>query len=429
MYGRKLLLISLDWTRPKDPPLSLGHASILANLVKHQIAAHPASWAVNSRSFRSSDVVSHIMSKADAKTDVALGAFVWNENATQDIFNSLKKMRFPGKIIVGGPQVSYVRKNLDSYYSQPDIFIRGYGEEALAKLYQSTEEKPVIKGVSYRGEADLGLSSTVDLEKLPSPYLTGIIEPQHFIRWETQRGCPFKCSFCQHREPNASMVRRNMLLSRVLKEAEWIADNKVIQDVAVLDPTFNSGPYYLNVLDKLIEGKYTGKLSLQCRMEMVTPIFLQKLKELNRTAEVVLEFGLQTIHREEQRVIERPNSIKKVIEVLKETREAKIKTEVSLIFGLPNQTLQSFRESVDFCRSHEVPVIRAFPLMLLRGTPLHDNKKLLGLVESSDVDIPGIDRIQKDIPHVVSSPSFSLEEWLKMAEIARGLEISNNQTQ
>lgn len=35
--ARKLLLPSLDWTRPKDPPMSLGHASILANLKKHQV--------------------------------------------------------------------------------------------------------------------------------------------------------------------------------------------------------------------------------------------------------------------------------------------------------------------------------------------------------------------------------------------------------
>ncbi len=35
--SRKIILISLDWTRPKDPAQSLGHASILANLLEHNI--------------------------------------------------------------------------------------------------------------------------------------------------------------------------------------------------------------------------------------------------------------------------------------------------------------------------------------------------------------------------------------------------------
>jgi hypothetical protein len=37
---RKLILASLDWTRPKDPAISLGQASILANLRRHNIPVH-----------------------------------------------------------------------------------------------------------------------------------------------------------------------------------------------------------------------------------------------------------------------------------------------------------------------------------------------------------------------------------------------------
>jgi len=34
--SRRLALVSLDWTRAKDPPLSLGHASILASMKAHE---------------------------------------------------------------------------------------------------------------------------------------------------------------------------------------------------------------------------------------------------------------------------------------------------------------------------------------------------------------------------------------------------------
>lgn len=63
--------------------------------------------------------------------------------------------------------------------------------------------------------------------------------------------------------------------------------------------------------------------------------------------------------------------------------------------------------------------------MLLRGTPLYEQKHALKLIESTDVHFDDIPRIQKDIPHVVSSPSFTYEEWLKMGEIAEELEKYN----
>ncbi|CAG8661282.1 19729_t:CDS:2 [Cetraspora pellucida] len=389
---RKLILISLDWTRPKDPPLSLGHASILANLKHHNIDVFSRSWSVNVPTFSPDDVVEFIMMHANPHHDVALGAFVWNEHAIQHILSELKKHKFPGRVILGGPQVSYVKKGIEEYYHYADIYIRGYAENAIVKLMLSKTLFPCIKG--------------------------------NFIRWETKRGCPFHCAFCQHRESDVSMKRRQFPMSRVIQEAEWIAKHSSIQDVAVLDPTFNSGPYYLDIMDKLIKEKYRGKLSLQCRIEMIKKEFLDKVVQLNDTAETVLEFGLQTTNPKEQAIIDRPNNMKVIERVLTQIRERKIKIEVSLIFGLPEQTITTFKKSIDFCFNHKVPVIHAFPLMLLRGTPLHKRKAELGLVESYEVASPTIDRIQTNIPHVVASPSFTYEEWKEMSKIAESLEIS-----
>lgn len=219
---RNLILISLDWTRPKDPPLSLGHASILSNLRHHHINVREHSWAVNDPNFSPHHVSNFIMKNLkDSHTDVALGTFVWNEKSIQTILNDLKKHQFPGRIILGGPQISYVKKGLEEFYPQADVFIRGYAENPLAELMKSDMDSlPSIKGVHYARQFDLGLSASAELDDLPSPFLTGLIKPQRFIRWETQRGCPFRCAFCQHRESDTFIKRRQFPLSRILQEAE-----------------------------------------------------------------------------------------------------------------------------------------------------------------------------------------------------------------
>lgn len=425
---RRIILIALDWTRPKDPPLSLGHASILANTLKHKISATEKSWAVNQSSFRWTQVVDDIMSHNSPDTDVAFGAYVWNEDSLQKILNNLKKENYRGRIILGGPQVSYLKSGLESFYPQVDVFIRGYAESALVDLAncESSDAHPDIAGVHFAGETDLRKSATIDLESLPSPYLEGIIKPQPFIRWETQRGCKFRCSFCQHREPDKALTRTKYLsMDRVKREAQWILDHPIIQDIAVLDPTFNSGHHYLDVM-KSLHG-YTGKLALQCRMEMVTPDFLAQVVEVNKTGNVVLEFGLQTIHKEEMRAIDRGNNMTKVEAVLKETKRLGIDIEVSLIFGLPGQTLESFKQSVDYCIQRQVRTIHAFPLMLLRGTPLYDRNERYQLVESTEIASEYIPRVQGDvIPHVVASSTFTYSDWKKMADLAEWLEVEYN---
>ncbi len=424
--NRRLILVALDWTRPKDPPISLGQASIVANMQRYNVNVLPKSYAVNHQDFKVSNVVDFILKNSDINTDIALGAFVWNEKATQQILSILRKEKFSGRIILGGPQISYLKRGLEKYYPQVDIFIRGYAEEAMAQLFTSQQMRPQIEGVHYAGEADKGLSANANLEELPSPFLTGIVQPQRFIRFETQRGCPFRCSFCQHREPDISKVRRNFALSRIMQEIDWITTNQVIQDVAVLDPTFNSGNQYMQVMNRFIAGRYSGKLALQVRLEMIKPEFLDSIQTLNNTARVVIEGGIQTIHKNEQKIIDRPNNMKLLESNLREAKRRGIEVEVSLIFGLPGQTVKSFQESVDFCKEMGANKIFAFPLMLLRGTPLFEMKKTLQMIESDEINLEKINRIQTDIPHVISSFSFNQDDWKKMADIAQNLEQYNS---
>ena len=432
---RRVLLVSLDWSRPKDPPVSLGTASILANLSKHQTDTTHLSYNVNREDFHPDHVVEAIFAqKPLTSTLLGMGAFVWNEHHTQDILTKLQQYGFPGKVLLGGPQVSYTSGKLEKYYPQVDVFCRGYAEDAVVKYVQRStidNETPTIPGLVYKGREDLKLQATCDLGSLPSPFLEGFIPPQRFLRWETQRGCPFRCSFCQHREsdlPNGSPARTRQALDRMRlsHEVKWLCESQVT-DIAVLDPTFNSGPNYLDILDSFTENKFKGKLSLQCRFEMVKDEFLDRVVALNsQGAKIVLEFGLQTIIREEAKAVMRPNRMKAVEAVIKQLNSLGIQYEVSLIFGLPLQTLKSFKESVRFCLHREVPVIKAWPLMILRGTPLDTDKtrKLYNLEERAISASDKIDRVQVNIPHVVSSATFSFDDWRKMADIATVLSES-----
>jgi radical SAM superfamily enzyme YgiQ (UPF0313 family) len=290
-----------------------------------------------------------------------------------------------------------------------DAFVRGYGEEVLTALAATAQPQSIL-GVHWAGTPDALAQAAVNLEALPSPWLSGTIplQNQPFVRWETQRGCPFRCAFCQHREPGARLHRRALGLPRIEAEIDLFCRSGV-REIAVLDPIFNMAPHAVGVLERFAGHGFTGRLSLQCRAEAVDDAFLDAAAALD----VCLEFGLQTIHAEEGRVIDRRNHIDRVDKALAGVRARGISHEVSLIFGLPLQTVESFEASVAWCLEREVPVIKAFPLMLLRGTPLERDREKWSLGESGG-----------PMPVVLRSSTFDIDGWRAMARLSEALRLT-----
>ena len=408
-----IILVELPWGRNKDPRIPLGHASLLASLnINTSCNIFSIVECINDDDFSIDRIFDRIFKLLQTKKNIStigFGVYVWSEDTIQQLISRIRESGFRGKIVLGGPQISYCGPTLEENYPQADIFVRGYGEIALASIINH-QEKIVLQGVHYAGDVDLFEQTQVDLEILPSPWLTNVIDinNQIFIRWESQRGCPFKCGFCQHKEAGARLVKKWFDTSRIQSEIEYFCQQKV-QDIAILDPIFNSDQRANNVLQHFIDNDYTGRLSIQCRAEMMNDDFIEKASKLN----VRLEFGLQTIHNSEGKAVNRNNNISKVETVLKKVAENEIDYEITLIFGLPKQTLASFQQTVEWCLIRKVPVIKAFPLMLLRGTEVEKRKSEWGLVESED-----------SMAVVLESNTFSKDDWKIMSQISEALKAT-----
>lgn len=414
---RRLILVDFYWTRDKDPRVPLGHASLYTTLVQRtDVEVMRLAAPVNAMKEDTEGIINAILdyigNLSYADIDIAVGAYVWAEEIIQALLPALRRHGFAGRIILGGPQITYMGQGLEGIYPDADIFVRGYGEDALCKLVQ-TGEPLKLSGVHVAGETDLRAQADIDLAALPSPWLSAVIplEDQQFIRWETQRGCRFRCAFCQHCEAGQRLTHRALDDIRIFQEIDLFCESAV-QEIAVLDPIFNTRHNAVEVLERFVERQFVGRLSLQCRAELVTDAFLNAAEQLD----VCLEFGLQTIHDEEQHAIRRNNVMEKVEETLLKVRQHGIDFEVSLIFGLPAQTLNSFKESVDWCLKRQIPVIKAFPLMLLRGTALERQRDEWGLVEDGTA-----------MPKVIASNTFTKSEWAEMAQLSQALRLTEGQ--
>lgn len=407
---KKSLILSFDLIRPGELSNSLAIASILSYLKKSKeygslftcehsylnVYEKPAhELKINIQTFLDSTPIHSF-------DTIAISAYIWNEHILNPLIAEIRRRDFRGKIVLGGYQITYSRKaQLIIDYPQCDIFISGYAEVGL--LDAILMNKP---------NSPTHINKVVSFQDLPSPYLSGdliIPKKHHMIRLETKRGCPYRCNFCAHRDLTKNRMHK-FELERTFKELALI-QQKEISRVNVLDPVFNVGRDYLEIMNEIDRQNFNQTtFTFQTRPELIKNKSGDEFLDLVERTSSYLEFGLQTVIEKEFKEINRPNNIKHLAHLFSHLNERNIGFEVSLIYGLPHQTLDSFKISVDFLLKNGCSKIFAFPLMLLKGTELYSQKDDFKMNESTTGAY--------NIPLVTSSNSYSETEWLQMKRIA-----------
>lgn len=408
----RTLLISFDLIRPGEIKTSLAIASLLAhqrsvepsrermavthlsiNMIEHGGSARPEQF--------DAQLTKYDLEHFDA---IALSAYVWNEYLINPFIALLRRMGFRGKIVLGGYQITYSRETeLLHRYPDCQVFIAGQAEQAFAEL-------PDHLGADH----PVFLNVPVDFHQLASPYLTGALPVPlgaGMVRLETKRGCPYRCSFCAHRDLITRRVHKHPL-EKVFQELGYLADRRV-QRVNILDPIFNAGKEHLEVMREAMRMNMRSTFTLQSRFENIRGEQGAAFLDLCEQGNFHLEFGLQTTDHEMSKHIDRANRMDWVDAALEQLVARGIPYEVSLIYGLPGQTLIGFQRSIEHLQAKGCMDIKAWPLMLLPGTKLYDQKEQWGMREEPLGEFR--------IPVVTGSNTFTREEWERMDQIAAAL--------
>lgn len=130
---------------------------------------------------------------------------------TFDLIKRLRKAGFPGVIVVGGYQATFIYDEILREHEQVDYVLIGECEESFVDLLKLLEKHPSktsiedfnrIDGLTYRsaGKAVLTRGSVLirDLNKLAFPDVDQL--PNREVQVMASRGCTAKCSFCAIKE-------------------------------------------------------------------------------------------------------------------------------------------------------------------------------------------------------------------------------------
>lgn len=350
--------------------------------------------------------------RAEKPDAVGFSMYLWNREKCAEIATALHREEPRLILFTGGPEPTAQPEEVLA--EAPFHFaVKGEGEipflMAMARL-EAGEPVAGIRGIATPDVSGAAVEPgpPAILETVPSPYLTGQLDPARYpgILWQLSRGCEFGCDFCfDHRGKQGS---RRFSPERLRAELTLFAQKGVSQ-VFVLDSTFNYNPRLAKDILKLIRKVAPH---IHFHFEVRSEFIDREMAGLFSQVNCSLQIGLQSADPKVQQQVRRsfmPANFREKVSLL---NEAGAIFGFDIIYGLPGDTLEGFARTIDFALALYPNHLDIFPLAVLPGTALAERAESLGL------------RHLHSPPYtLIESPAFGSGDMGKAASLAAACDI------
>jgi tRNA A37 methylthiotransferase MiaB len=389
--------------------------------------------------------------EAEMPDIIGFSNYVWNSELALAFARAIKRRAPRCVIVFGGPnypttageQAAWLRAHPDV-----DLYLVKEGEASFARLVAALTASgndvdavkrlrlPSIHGI-VDGEAVLthALERLTDLTDIPSPYTSGRLDEFFDGRLlpivQTNRGCPFYCTFCVEGDDYYNKIRKNArakidaelhYIGRKMQELRqsggrndlFIADSNFGMYLEDLDTARTLSetrhhygwPEYINVAtgknqkERVLEASriIDGALRLSGSVQSLDPQVLENIKRKNIDARGLFELGLQA-------------------------EAVGANTYSEIILALPGDSLPAHLSTIQTVMDAGFTNIYLFQLMLLPGTELAtpETKAQYGMVSRFRVlprcyghyEVLGERLLAAEIEEIcVANSTLSFEDYL-----------------
>ena len=338
----------------------------------------------------------------DSPPDIlGISNYCWSKNVSTELFKMLLKQNKNAITVWGGPNFPIDAPSQQKFmnkHPEVDIYVPYEGEVGFANIIESAlkcQNKEEIKNIS-KTKIDHCITRDNDgnlhhnfaenrltkLDELPSPYLSGVLDEFFDGRLspmlQTNRGCPFTCTFCTDGVDAVSKVN-SFSLERVNNELNYIGqktpDN--IHSLIISDLNFGMYPRDLEICNYIVnvqnQFNYPNRVVATTGKNKRERI-IEAIKRLNGT--MTLLMSVQSLDSEVQKNIRRSNiSAQQLLDLAPAIKEADLRTTTEIILALPGETYKSHIESLKKLTAANVDDIVVHTCMLLDGSEMNTPKE------------------------------------------------------
>lgn len=410
----RLLLVALHpEKKPTFVPLGIASIAAFLDYRMKSLGVHQPKLEITLLDNSREDLTARKI--LETKPDiVGFSLYSWNTQQAFQLAREIRSSELVPVVVAGGPDAEYcaslVREGLIVTEETADIpfdfVFLGEGEKSFAIWFQDE----FLRGKATPGQIKPKLIPSIPCEpdELISPWLAGYLVPSaaREIAWEMTRGCPYHCTYCY--EGRGSSKVRALPEKRLKAELELFEKSGVTK-VFVLDPTFNLKPARALAMIELLAHKAPSIYwYLEIRAELITPSLAEACAHLPCS----LQIGLQSADPVVLKMVGRSIDKKIFAEKTQLLNQAQAVFGLDLMYGLPGDSLKGFLSSLDFALSLQPNHLDIFPLAVLPGTRLYDQRTEFEL--DADHEPPYLLR---------QHPGFSLSDMSRAEKLADACDI------
>ena len=392
------------------------------------------------------DDIDAIVASMEEPYFVGLSCYVWSMEFNKALTQKIKE-KFPSCLIaMGGHSISPDAREMEEY-PYIDFLTHGEGEVPTKELLLALSENvPLeqVRGLSFRKDGKVIINEPApvcDISDFPSPYLEGYFDEilkdtsiKYSVIWETNRGCPNRCAYCDWGVLKAKV--RMFPMERLKAEIKWMAENK-IEYIYCSDANFGLFDRDEEITDLMIASKrstgYPEKFKTNFTKNRDEFVFKLSCKMFDEGLGKSPTLSFQTMSQDALENIGRTNmSLEHFKNLMQMYTNRGIMAYSELILGLPGETYESFSEGIETlfnCGQHKSVIV--YPCELLPNSRLGSKQS----VEDYKIKVcrtefrqhhSAVDptAVKEYSDNIISTYSMTLEDWKRsyiFALYAQGL--------
>ncbi|HEX55509.1 MAG: hypothetical protein DRO90_00550 [Candidatus Altiarchaeales archaeon] len=181
----------------------------------------------------------------------------------------------------------------------------------------------------------------VDLDNYRMP-----IKNEKYVLLSTGRGCPYRCKFCVSQSYYGRRFRKRSVES-VIEEIEYVTSLGIRNFFFFVETFTLDRRFVINLCEEIIRRNLNIEWVCNSRVDTVD---VEMLRQMKRAGCWLISFGIESA---DQRILDNVNKgitveqSKKAIEI---TNKVGIATIGHFIFGLPGETQETIKETIEFSK-------------------------------------------------------------------------------
>jgi radical SAM superfamily enzyme YgiQ (UPF0313 family) len=330
------------------------------------------------------------INKADI---IGFSNYIWNANLNLEMAKYAKGNNPNSLVVFGGPEFQYDETGTRDFFLKNlycDYYVPFQGEKPFLNIvenYLSNQNEKKVPGAIYYDRDKDEIIRGEKLDRIPepneinSPYLTGLLdkffETNLIPIIETNRGCPYQCTFCAQGLVSYNSVNY-FSMERVKGELDYVASK--VKNTPLLhfaDANFGIVNRDIEIAEyckELRESKgYPAKVSSNMAKNRPPAKMIEIAKLFGDTAMVISLQSLDTLVLSN---VKRSNiKIAKFEEIIDSVNADNGISGTEIILGLPGETYESHMLTLRKLFDRRVSYIIAYNALILKGTELDDDRR------------------------------------------------------